>query len=185
MVHPDDDVAPRLSRGAYGDGLPGAIEHHERACGVKADAADRSGCKLRARHRGANRADASAPDVGGGLLHDIARLAPKRDRVARRRKQRAFRIEDAGARARRADIDADESLPHGRIRADCAAGCQLAGAADLTSRYSLRRRGRRCPSSGSPRPRRGRVRPTRSPRPRRDGPSACRRSRPRTWRGWI
>ena len=73
--------------------------------------------------------------------------------------QPASGIEDAGTGARGANVDTDECLFHAGAR-----GCSPA-------RYSRRRQGRYCQSSGLRHQTQGTGRPRQSPPPCRDGPS--------------
>src|SRR5205807_232900 len=86
----------------------GRVERNERTGGVETEALDRRRRDVRNLHDGADSARASAPDIRGRLLDDVAGLVPDGDRVARGRKQRAMGIERAGTSMRRPDIDADE-----------------------------------------------------------------------------
>ncbi len=112
VVHPDDDVAPRLAGGADGDRPALAIEGDQRAGRVEADACDRLRRDARLGHRIAGRLAAGRPDVVGGLLDDVARLAPHLDSVLGRSQKPAVGGEDSGARAAGADVNADENPLH-------------------------------------------------------------------------
>ena len=58
-------------------------------------------------------AQTARPDLGARLLDDRARLAEERDVALRGAEHPAVGVEDAGARAAGADVDADEAAAHG------------------------------------------------------------------------
>ena len=175
VIHPDDDVALRVARGADAQGISCAVEHDERTGGIEAHALHESG-----RERRLLQDIADCPAHAFQMsVEDCSTMSPLR---ARRRSadgpwpKNPLGVEETGAGAGRADVDTDESLLH--------TGTRLASDL-LTSMCSHHRRGRYCRSSGSRRPMRGTARPTRSPRLRRGGPSAFHRSRHHTWRDWT
>src|SRR5262249_4381199 len=121
MVHPDDRVALRRAGRADRKRAPGMIEHNERAGGVEAEATEALERQPARRDRLADRGANRAPDVVGGVFDDVARLAPDLDRAPRAGEELARRVEDAGARAARADVDPDIGFPRAQaFLADCA-----------------------------------------------------------------
>lgn len=113
VIHPDDDIASRIARAADTKGISAAVEHHQRAGGVETDSPDGRRGLTSFLEDGADGFGAGCPNVGGGLFDDIASLVPDRDRLARRRQQRAVGHEHAGAGTGSADVNSDKSWLHG------------------------------------------------------------------------
>ena len=109
VIHPDDGVALRLAGRRNGERAAGVVERDQRTSSVEADPGDvAAGRRRRFAHRSAGR----RPNVGRGMFDDFAGLAEDGDRAAGAGDQPACGVEYAGARARRADIDADEKPAH-------------------------------------------------------------------------
>ena len=174
MVHPNNDIAPLVAGATHRQRIGTAVEHNERTGRIETQALDSGWRDCSLRHRGADRSGARSPDFGRRLLDDAARFVPSRDRMPGGCQQVSLLVKYSGARTRRSDIHADESLPHCNPVQD---------QRKLTSTYSLRRRGRRSRSSGLRRQTPETGRRTRSRRPPPSGPSAYRRSRHRTSAG--
>ena len=76
MVHPDDDIALLSPDALTVSGSPSRSSTTSEQVASKPMPLTASGAKRRFRHRGAHRGDAGRPDVGGGLLDDVAGLVP-------------------------------------------------------------------------------------------------------------
>src|SRR5690606_5804504 len=115
MIHPDDDVALRITRRADGKRLAAFAQNHERAGRVIADADDVLRCHAGLRHRLSDALTDGAPDVGARLVDDAARLAPQGDVALAGAKHRAARVEKPGAGAACTDINTQKILRHASL----------------------------------------------------------------------
>ena len=107
MVHPGHHVAAGGVVAVDGERRERGVERDKRAGRREADAGEGRWLKAAQIDRLADGLRRRAPDVGGRLLDDVARLSPEGDRPPRARQNSAARVERPGPGAARADVYSD------------------------------------------------------------------------------